>query len=317
MNDFGALLDARAFQAPERVYLICDGQEWSFAQVKHRVDQCAAGLAGVGVRRQERVAMLVGNCAEFLFLWWGMWRLGAVMVPVNLRLTAREVAYILNHSEAIAVVTGPESGGMIAELKKECPGVRQWLSIGTAASGRTTPVEGFFDIRDAVSPPPVDPEAPASILYTSGTTGFPKGVVHSQGNYLRTAAAFAASTLLVPGDRLLTANPLFHVNAQFYSAMGTLNSGAVFILMDKFSASRLWEWTRQFRANKVVLLLALTTILYQREPRGGRRGQPGRGRRGRRRAQRLLSRLRAAFRGAASDPLQLERIAAGRPRYAG
>lgn len=194
-------------------------------------------------------------------------RLEVVMVTINLRLTAREIAYIVNHSEAGAVLVGPECAGLLPELEKECPGVSQWLSIRWSAPGHARGVEEFFDIGDAASPPPVDPDAPASILYTSGTTGFPKGVVHSQGNYLRTAAAFAASTRLVPEDRLLTANPLFHVNAQFYSAMGTLNSGAAFILMEKFSASRLWGWTRQFRANKIVLLLTLTTILHQRAPR--------------------------------------------------
>lgn len=268
MVDFGALLDARASKSPDEIYLVCAGREWSFAHVKHRVDQCAAGLARVGIRKQDRVAMLVGNCAEFLFLWWGMWRLGAVMVPINLRLTAREIAYIVNHSEAGAVVMGAECAGLLPGLEKECPGVKHWLGIGLPASGRTRPVEAFFDTRGAVSPPRrADPEAPASILYTSGTTGFPKGVVHSQGNYLRTGAAFSTSTRLVASDRLLTANPLFHVNAQFYSALGTLHSGATFILMNKFSASGMWEWTRQFRANKVVLLLALATILYQREPR--------------------------------------------------
>ncbi|MCA1990291.1 MAG: AMP-binding protein, partial [Desulfarculus sp.] len=92
------------------------------------------------------------------------------------------------------------------------------------------------------------------------------GVMHSQANYLRTAAAFAATARLVPGDRLLTCNPLFHVNAQFYSLLGSLQAGATCILMEKFSGSRLWDWTRQYQANKLVLLLALTTILWGRAP---------------------------------------------------
>ncbi|MBN2034803.1 MAG: AMP-binding protein [Deltaproteobacteria bacterium] len=267
MEDVGTLLKKRASERPDDIYLFCPGVEISFSELNERVDRTAVGLHALGVIPGDRVALLVGNRPEFIEMWWGLWKLGAVMVPINLRLTAREAAYIINHSGARVVVAGPECCGLLQELKTACSRVSHWISGDPDALREAMWPEGFSDGPKLSPKMAVDLDAPASILYTSGTTGFPKGVVHSQANYLRTGASFADTTRLKRGDRLLTANPLYHVNAQFYSAMGTLHAGATFILIEKFSASRMWDWTREYRANKVVMLLALTTILYNRDPR--------------------------------------------------
>jgi len=274
MRDVRAVLEARAEETPDRVYLVCPGEEVTWSQLNQRVDSMALGLQTLGVSGGDRAALLVGNCPEFLYLWWGLWKLGGVMVPINLRLTSREAAYMINHSGSRVAVVGPECRGLLSELKAACPGVNHWVSQGTDAPEGMISSGGFLTLSGVLPRTAVDPEAPAAILYTSGTTGFPKGVVHSQANYMRTGKSFAETARLGPGDRLLTANPLFHVNAQFYSAMGTLSAGATFILMERFSASRMWSWTREYRANKVVMLLPLTSILYACDPRPDDRDNP-------------------------------------------
>ncbi|MFH1057781.1 MAG: AMP-binding protein [Pseudomonadota bacterium] len=252
------LLRARAAERPDAVYLVTPGLELTYSEMERRVGSTAAGLAGRGLKPGQRVALLLGNTPHFLYAWWGLTRLGAVMVPVNLRLTAREAAYIVGHCGAQMVIAGPEAAEILPELKAQCPAVRHWLSPAD--------LEVFLALPPRAEPCPAGPDDLASILYTSGTTGFPKGVMHSQANYLRTAQAFMLSARLTPDDRVMTCNPLFHVNAQFYTALGSLYAGAACLLMEKFSASQLWGWTREYRANKLVLLLALTTILYNREP---------------------------------------------------
>ncbi len=266
MNNVRELIETRTRELADKVYLVFQDQELTFGQIDKRVNQVANGLRESGVTKGDRVALFIRNCPEFIYAWWAILKLGAVMVPVNLRLTASEAAYILNHSEAETVVLGEESSPLLPELKQACSRVTNWFGVGQGSEAGLRPVEDFYAQSETLAPSEIDLEDDAVVLYTSGTTGFPKGVVHSHGNYLRTAASFAHTCGLNKSDRLLTANPLFHVNAQFYSCLGTLWKGATFVLAENFSASRMWNWTRQYRANKVVMLLALTTILYNRPP---------------------------------------------------
>ena len=261
----GELLAARASELGEKTYLVFGERSYSFAEVYTRARAAAGGLKALGVGKGRRVALAMNNCPEFIFTWWGLMLLGATLVPINTRLTVKEAAYIINHSEAHAVVLGEGWSGQLQELKPVCKGVQAWVcweggrqgarALGEVLGGPV--VEG---------PEELGAEHEAAVLYTSGTTGFPKGVVHTHGNYLLTAASFASACALAPTDTLLTANPLFHVNAQFYSCMGTLWAGAKFVLAPRFSASRMWDWTRAYNANKVVMLLAITTILFNRPP---------------------------------------------------
>ena len=255
------LIEARAAERPDRVYLVFEDREFTFAEMDLRSRQVAQGLADRGLKKGDRVAVLLENCPDFLHLWWGILRLGAVMVPVNLRLTASEAAYIVDHSGSRALVVGPAAAHLLEPLRGRCRAVEHWLSLG---GGPADALESFYSLAGDPERPPIEADDDAVILYTSGTTGFPKGVVHTHGNYRITAESFVRTAELKSSDRLLTANPLFHVNAQFYSCIGTLTAGSVFILAPRFSASRMWDWTRRHRANKVVMLLALTTILYQR-----------------------------------------------------
>ena len=264
MNSVRELIEVRASEFGDKVYLIFGDEEVTYGHMNQMVNRVAIGLNRLGIGKGDRVALLLENMPEFIYFWWAILKLGAVMVPINLRLTSREVAHIINHSEARVVVLGKPSLHILSDLRGKCAGVEQFLGVRLGRSHGLKTIEEFYSLTAELEPVEISAEDNAVILYTSGTTGFPKGVVHTQGNYLRTAASFVRTCGLKNTDRLITANPLFHVNAQFYSAMGTLMAGSTLILARKFSASGFWDWTREYRANKAVMLLTLTTILYNR-----------------------------------------------------
>lgn len=266
MQNVRDLIVARASSYPDREYLVFQDRTYTFGEVDRRSRQVAIGLHGLGLQKGDKVALILGNSPEFIFIWWALLRIGAVMVPINPKLGDMEATYIVNHSEAKAVVLDEASRPYFTTLQSECPRLKSFLWVGANGSGPD--VENFYISSD--HPPdvtvPISPHDDALIIYTSGTTGFPKGVIHTHANYLMTAESFSRTIRLDQNDRLMTANPLFHVNAQFYSCMGTLFAGATFILIEKFSTSRMWDWTRRYGANKMVLLLALATMLYNRKP---------------------------------------------------
>ena len=112
----------------------------------------------------------------------------------------------------------------------------------------------------------VDANHVASLIYTSGTTGQPKGVMQPHRSYVIAGESFAMRAGLRAEDRVLTVLPLFHANAQFYSTMGTLVSGATLILLRRFSASQFWEHVQHYDATQFNFIGAMARMLYNQPP---------------------------------------------------
>ena len=232
MNDVREFLETRALEHPKKNYLIFGEEKISYQFLYEVVDRAANGLKEMGVKKGDFVTLLVKNSPSFLFIWFAILKLGAIMVPINLRLTLREISYILNHSQPKVIFVGDQSSGLISELKNEYNQNSTFVFVGEEKVKGTIPFSELCQMSTKLEPVNILPDDEAVCLYTSGTTGPPKGVLLSHKNYLLTATPFARTVNIKPEDRVLTANPLFHVNAQFYSAMGTLVAGATFMLAD-------------------------------------------------------------------------------------
>lgn len=229
------LLEDRIATNPDGDFLVwvpLDGtatQRWTYRTFLQEVDKVASGLVERGIERGHFVGVDMGNRPEFLFAWFAIQSLGAVMVATNTRSSDDELQYFLSKASVRMVLTesareahvrraaGPDIP--VVPLDRELP---TWSSLARVAY------------------PQVDPMDPAGVQFTSGTTSRPKGVVWTQANYLWGAKISAAHEGLTAADRHLTYLPLFHTNAQIYSVMATLWAGGSVILMPKFSASRFW-----------------------------------------------------------------------------
>ncbi|MGV0835216.1 class I adenylate-forming enzyme family protein [Mycolicibacterium thermoresistibile] len=195
----------------------------------------AAVLRSLAIGRGDRFAVLVGNCAEFFACWFGAARIGAVMVPVNPNSTAAELTHFFGHASCRAVICGPEPHEAVRTAWSGDPASIVLCGPDFAArAGATAPAP------DAA----VGPLDPLAVLYTSGTTSLPKGVVVTHANYLVAGHTVAGQLRIRPDDRWLIVLPLFHANAQYYCVMSALVTGASAAVAARFSAS---NWVRQAR----------------------------------------------------------------------
>ena len=150
------LILSRAASYGDREYLIFKDQSFSFIDLERRSRQVARGLSDLGVKKGDRVAVIIANRPVFLFVWWGLLRIGAVMVPINLKLTGGEIAHIINHAEAKAVVLGRTFRSKHVRVKGSMP------ESGLLAAGRQerwVPVGGriFRPLRRSAGPNRSDP----------------------------------------------------------------------------------------------------------------------------------------------------------------
>jgi crotonobetaine/carnitine-CoA ligase len=245
-------------------------RQWSYAQFHDDALRAARALTALGVRSHSAVCLMLGNSPDYLHLWFGLARIGAVKVPINIHLKGEGLAYILNHSEAEILIIEANLLPQVLDVVDATPRLRTIVVRGEVPS-LTSPCLSLSEVLvHAEGPCPLaatDPEAVHSILYTSGTTGPPKGVMLSHQAYLNSAAAFAGQFVhLTPDDILYTCLPLFHINAQAHTVLPAIGSNATIALGDRFSARGFWEEIRSHQATVFNSLAAMIPILWKQPP---------------------------------------------------
>ncbi len=204
------------------------GRTWSYAQFADESTRIAGGLAARGVKPGERVIVHMENCPELLLSWFACAHLGAICVNTNAASAGPELEYFAQMTGAVGAITQPQ---FVAQFSKHCTGL-QWI----AATGPE-----FEQMRATPFPARLpDPSAPATIMFTSGTTSRPKGVLWTHANALWGAQMGAFQLGLRAEDVYQVFLPLCHVVGLSWSVLASLWAGATVVLQPKFSASRLW-----------------------------------------------------------------------------
>jgi len=256
------LLRGRAAKHPDKLALIFAHRRWSYGAFEREVNRVANGFLRLGVKKSDRVALVLPNCAEFLFTVFALTKIGAVFVPLNPQYTAEEAEYVLNHSEASVVLTSPELFPLITSIRQRLGAVKQVLVTGVdqhnGAQSWTSLLSGMSDAAPQVA---IDAEELASITYTSGTTDRPKGVMLSQYAYAFSPRMRAEGLGWNENDRVLCLLPLFHVNALCHMCIGMLSVGGTIVLTEKFSASRFWDEVKEFGITTSSLMRTIPQIL--------------------------------------------------------
>jgi crotonobetaine/carnitine-CoA ligase len=257
-------LTSRLGEQPERPFLMFHDVALSWRQFQRAVEQTARMLHARGLRKGDRVAVMSANCDAYVVLFFALARIGAILVPINPDFGAADAGYILDHA-AVSVVVCTPACLSVARMAADERRLSPWfLSFG--ANDESVPCFAVMveAAPDVVLPPDGSPDDICLIMYTSGTTGFPKGVMHSQGNFVMAGEAFVERMYLQADDRLLCILPLFHINALFYSLGGAIAAGASLVLAPKFSASGFWPLVARTGATEVNIIAAIGTILARR-----------------------------------------------------
>ena len=261
------LLEERVNSDPEKVYLYFQEQEISYRDFDKQVNKTANGLLRLGIQRGDHFAIMLPNCPQFLYAWFGLNKIGAVEVPVNLNLKGPEVQYILSHSESKGVFVHTDYLPVLEDIQAELPDLKHMIAIGGEAPAGTMAYQDWTaDASEELQPVSISEDEPAVIIYTSGTTGRPKAVLLSHRGWVLTGESWAFMIGASDNDRIMTPNPLFHANAQCYSTMGSLAVGASLIIIERFSRSRILEQARHYGANILVLVAPAMPMVWSRPP---------------------------------------------------
>ena len=269
----GEFLERAADRSPDKVFVEIAGTTLTYREFHRRARQTAGMFQEWGIGRGDRVCLLLPNGPEFLYCWFGLALLGAISVPVNTAYKRDETAFILQDAAAKAIVAHQSLAAVAAAAADLTPGLTHRLLVADDAAAEPAPAGGWIDFADALAGaavsagnPEVSPEDTAMLVYTSGTTGHPKGVQVTHKMYVAAGQGFAHWTAATPQDRFFTCLPFFHANAQYYSTMGTLAAGATLIVAERFSASRFWAQARQAGATVVNFIGMMMPVLAKQPP---------------------------------------------------
>ena len=298
-----AMVAGAAEQFGDRV-AVRDGETtFSYAELAEAARDFGAALVEVGVEPGDRVAIWCGNCAEWIVAALGLFAAGAVLVPINTRFKGAEAAVVLARSRARVLVTvtdflGTDYVAMLEETGTVFPALE---TIVVATGGASAPAMSWRDFLTGATTAAraeverrstaLGPDDPSDILFTSGTTGVPKGVVMTHGRTLIVATDWVAMTGLSAGDVYLQVNPYFHMFGLKAGILASVASGATMLPEPVFDVDRVLA---RVGAERVTVLPGPPT-LYQSILDHPHRGQHD------------LSTLRVAVTGAADIPVELVR----------
>ena len=272
----GELVDKAASRDPSKVYLYYQDHRVTYRELLDCSLRTASLFRELGISHGDRVCVTLPNCREVLYIWMGLARLGAICVPINTAYKQAEMAYILNNAEAQALISHHSTIEVAQEAARHCPSLEEMVVV--AAGGETYPgwkdfwaLWGDAPLLPAQVAEQVAPRDISMLVYTSGTTGDPKGVTITHEMYVAAGQGFATWTNATPEDRFFTCLPYFHANVQYYSTMGSLAAGASIIVEDRFSASRFWDQVREHDATVVNFIGMMMPVLLK-QPRADNDG---------------------------------------------
>ncbi|MBB6448552.1 acyl-CoA synthetase (AMP-forming)/AMP-acid ligase II [Geomicrobium halophilum] len=232
---------------PEKMALIYNEREYTYRGLNQRINQFANGLMKQGVRKGEKVALMMKNSDDFVISFYGAAKLGAVLVPINFRLVVSEVQYILQQSDAVTVICDDEFETLIEEATASIPGIRDVISVPAAKVTKHLSFKNIFHDSDMEPDVKVSSDDDFEILYTSGTTGRPKGALFDHQRISYISQGVTGLLGLHANETHLHVAPLFHSAQLNLFLLQGLYVGATHVILRDFEPQTVLKMIEKYR----------------------------------------------------------------------
>ncbi len=278
MDDLKNLLAKKDARARDKIFLYFRDRQVTYGEINLLSNRFAQAFSSIGVRRGDHVAVMLPNCPEWIACWFGLAKMGAVLVAFNTQWKADGLAYALKQTDCRYFVLGSEYQ---EEFQKtgNFPGVVKIvfdLWGGSISLPEAYSLSALLTKASSQDPEGEGPSAstPLIITFTSGTTGWPKAVVNPHRAYIAAAEDLRDTVELTPRDIIYSCLPLYHANPQAYCVITALVTEAAVALAERFSASRFWQEIKTYQATAFSYVGAVLPILLTQPEREEEKNTP-------------------------------------------
>lgn len=266
--NIGDSLTTRAYLNPDKqaLYDVHAGDRFTFRELNARANRCCAGLQSLGLNRGERVALLAYNGHEFMEGFFGPAKAGIVLMPLNWRLTADELSFILKDGGARAIIFDAEFAPVVERIRSMGDAgsdIEHWICIGDPDSDFAIDYERFLaDHSDGEPADKAGEDDNLFIMYTSGTTGHPKGVVHTHKTVFWALLTLCNTAEIHISDKYMVLLPLFHVGA-LTPMIGSVYRGNTLVILRNFDPHTAWSLIETEQINTTLAVPAMLGFMLQ------------------------------------------------------
>ncbi|WP_018131572.1 class I adenylate-forming enzyme family protein [Effusibacillus pohliae] len=257
----GEILSHRAYLSPNLEAVVCGEKRFTYEQLNVRVNQFAAFLLERNCRIGDRIGLLCKNHDSFLIAFYAAAKIGVITVPINWRLHPSEIDYILENCEISVLIYDSGFSGVVEQLSA-VQSVHTFVQVGDTA-GKHIKFEASLTGRPTREPDvDIKGEQPAVIMYTSGTTGKPKGAILSHNNFFSTSVGTVRTIDWRYGDRFLSMTPAFHIGGVI-PLVTCVHTGNTICFMPDFNPIQVWQTVQDEKINLMMSVPVMLQVMLQ------------------------------------------------------